>query len=82
MATVVLTQAQNSNKTVHYTKADTLRGSITAERAWWDVQYYAVHVTPDIVPNVVPDTDRQYRYPISLVILILSMILTHDTVVH
>jgi len=53
MATVVLTQAQNSNKIVHYTKADTLRGSITAERAWWDVQYYAVHVTPDILTKTI-----------------------------
>ncbi len=62
MATVVLTQAQNSNKTVHYTKADTLRGSITAERAWWDVQYYAVHVTPDIVTKTINGfVDISYR---------------------
>ncbi|WP_394767404.1 hypothetical protein [Ferruginibacter sp.] len=30
-----------------FTHADTLRGSITPERAWWDVQRYDVSVTPD-----------------------------------
>src|SRR5579871_2223111 len=30
-----------------FTHADTLRGSITPERAWWDVTHYAIHVTPD-----------------------------------
>ncbi|WP_343746666.1 M1 family metallopeptidase [Chitinophaga sp.] len=28
----------------HFTKADTLRGSITKERAWWDVTSYDLHV--------------------------------------
>lgn len=28
-----------------FTRADTLRGSITAERAWWDVLYYNLDVT-------------------------------------
>ncbi len=28
-----------------FTRADTLRGSITPERAWWDVYYYDLHVT-------------------------------------
>ena len=27
---------------------DTLRGSITPERAWWDLQKYELHVQPDI----------------------------------
>jgi aminopeptidase N len=30
-----------------YTHQDTLRGSIGPERAWWDVQHYAIEVTPD-----------------------------------
>jgi len=30
-----------------FTHADTLRGSITPERAWWNVLYYDIHVTPD-----------------------------------
>lgn len=37
--------AQQKNET--FTRADTLRGSITPERAWWDVQKYDVEVTPD-----------------------------------
>ena len=28
-----------------FTHADTLRGSITPERAWWDVAFYDLHVT-------------------------------------
>jgi aminopeptidase N len=30
-----------------FTHADTLRGSITPERAWWDVTYYDIQITPD-----------------------------------
>lgn len=30
-----------------FTHADTLRGSITPERAWWDVMRYDISVTPD-----------------------------------
>src|SRR6476661_854070 len=28
-----------------FTHADTLRGSLTAERVWWDVTFYDLHVT-------------------------------------
>lgn len=31
-----------------HTRADTLRGSITRARAWWDVQNYDLHVTVDM----------------------------------
>src|SRR5688572_9035058 len=37
--------AQAQTKT--FTKADTLRGSITPERVWWDVTRYDITVTPD-----------------------------------
>src|SRR4051812_23355329 len=30
-----------------YTHADTLRGSLTPERTWWDVKRYELSVTPD-----------------------------------
>jgi aminopeptidase N len=30
-----------------FTRADTLRGSITPERAWWDLLHYDITVTPD-----------------------------------
>ncbi|WP_443938709.1 M1 family metallopeptidase [Pedobacter sp. MW01-1-1] len=36
--------AQDTKK---YTLADTLRGSISAERSWWDVQRYELDFTPD-----------------------------------
>ena len=32
-----------------YTRQDTLRGSITQERSWWDLKYYNLEVTVD--PN-------------------------------
>ena len=37
------------NKTIldKFTRADTLRGSITPERAWWNVLHYAITVKPD-----------------------------------
>lgn len=31
-----------------YTHDDTLRGSITPERAWWDLNFYDLHVSVDI----------------------------------
>jgi len=39
----ITTQAQEKK----ITHSDTLRGSITAERAWWDVMRYDISVTPD-----------------------------------
>lgn len=32
-----------------FTKADTLRGSITQERAWWDVLRYDLSINPDFI---------------------------------
>jgi aminopeptidase N len=37
--------AQTNNKI--FTQADTLRGSVTPERAWWDVLRYDIEVKPD-----------------------------------
>ncbi|MBE7171763.1 MAG: M1 family metallopeptidase [Williamsia sp.] len=46
-ATLSLTvRAQQPAEKV-FTHADTLRGSITPERAWWDVQRYDISVKPD-----------------------------------
>jgi aminopeptidase N len=36
-----------------YTHADTLRGSITPERAWWDVTFYDLHVRLDPADSTV-----------------------------
>ena len=39
--------AQPLNKKKNFTRQDTLRGSITPERAWWDVSKYKIFVQPD-----------------------------------
>jgi aminopeptidase N len=39
--------AQPLNKKEEFTSQDSLRGSITPERAWWDVVSYSIRVTPD-----------------------------------
>ena len=31
-----------------FSRQDSLRGSITAERAWWDLLHYSIEVKPDI----------------------------------
>jgi aminopeptidase N len=41
------TCAQPLNKKTKFTRQDTLRGSITPERAWWDVVSYNIYVAPD-----------------------------------
>ncbi len=40
-------QAQKKQAAL-FTKADTLRGSITPERAWWNLLHYNIQVQPDI----------------------------------
>jgi hypothetical protein len=35
-----------------FTKQDSLRGSITKERAWWDVKYY--HLDVKVNPKTAP----------------------------
>ena len=39
--------AQQKNTTKTFTRADTLRGSITAGRAWWDILRYDLTIKPD-----------------------------------
>lgn len=39
--------AQPINKKGKFTRQDTLRGSITPERAWWDVTSYNIYIIPD-----------------------------------
>jgi aminopeptidase N len=41
---LVLPAAAAAQEAPRFTRADTLRGSITPERAWWDVTYYDLHV--------------------------------------
>src|SRR5690606_35162177 len=42
LATVQITFGQDI-----FTKQDTLRGSITPERAWWDLTYYHLDISVD-----------------------------------
>ena len=39
----------NAQQKKTFTHADTLRGSITPERAWWDVLRYDITVKPDYI---------------------------------
>lgn len=43
----IVTSGQPLNKKNQFTEQDTLRGSITTERAWWDVASYNIYVRPD-----------------------------------
>lgn len=42
------TQAQFFNRAPEFTRQDTLRGSITQERSWWDLNYYHLNVTVNL----------------------------------
>lgn len=41
--------AQHDHPHPHFTQQDTLRGTITAERAWWDLLHY--HLDIEVVPR-------------------------------
>jgi aminopeptidase N len=41
-----------------YTRQDTLRGTITPERAWWNVLRYDIQVTPDYVNKTIQGKNR------------------------
>ncbi|MFM9908682.1 MAG: M1 family peptidase, partial [Chitinophagaceae bacterium] len=42
-----LTNAQPLQQKKQYTRQDSLRGTLNAERNWWDVDYYSIKITPD-----------------------------------
>jgi aminopeptidase N len=50
--------AQQTNSKPPFTHADTLRGSITEERAWWDVTYYNIHIRPDYEKKFISGTNE------------------------
>ena len=45
--------AQLNTQSKTYTFKDTLRGTLTAERTWWDVQHYAIYVEPDYASKTI-----------------------------
>jgi aminopeptidase N len=44
LSTSIKAQGLLKNKEVVFTKQDSLRGSITKERAWWDLKYYHLDI--------------------------------------
>lgn len=51
---VLLVQTVSAQRVT--TRQDTLRGSITPERAWWDVLYYGIVVKPDYNSKTIAGT--------------------------
>ena len=50
--------AQPSGIKKKFTHADTLRGSITPEREWWDVIHYSISVRPDYEKKFIQGTNE------------------------
>jgi len=48
-----------------YTKQDTLRGSITPERVWWDLQHYELSVTVDPSTKSISGSNKIQYIPLS-----------------
>ena len=44
---------QVPHKPIAFTHQDTLRGSLNAERTWWDVTYYKITVQPDFASKTI-----------------------------
>lgn len=51
-------QAQNRPGLKQYTRADTLRGTLTPERTWWDVQRYEIAFTPDFMAKTIAGSNE------------------------
>lgn len=43
---------------VSYSRADSLRGGVTAERAWWDLTHYHLQIAVDIEARALSGTNR------------------------
>lgn len=57
-----IARGQQESKKEDFSRQDTLRGSITPERAWWDLTYYDLHVDIDIEKQSLKGTNRmQFR---------------------
>ncbi|MEO6000043.1 MAG: M1 family metallopeptidase [Chitinophagaceae bacterium] len=51
-------QAQLNHKLKTFTHQDTLRGSVTPERAWWDVIWYGITVKPDFPTKTIEGSTK------------------------
>src|SRR6516164_11836458 len=54
----LLIASLNAQEKKTFTHADTLRGSITPERAWWDVLRYDISVRPDYKSKSISGSNR------------------------
>src|SRR5690348_6136790 len=50
---ILLLTSIHAQRKQTFTHSDTLRGSITPERAWWDVLRYDITVKPDYVSKTI-----------------------------
>src|SRR4051812_49690042 len=50
--------AQPLSNKKQFTHQDTLRGTITPERAWWNVLRYDIQVTPDYLAKTIQGKNR------------------------
>lgn len=56
------TYAQSSNGDKKFTHADSLRGSLSKARTWWDVQHYSILVEPDYAQKTISGkVDIQFK---------------------
>ena len=49
----LLADAQLGQTKKTFTRQDTLRGSNGPGRVWWDIQHYAIEVTPDLTAKTI-----------------------------
>ena len=57
-----------------FTHADTLRGSITPERVWWDLSYYHLNVRPNASDSTLTgSTEIRYKVLKTLYLIFLCL---------
>ncbi len=57
---LVLTATQAFSQKRNFTRQDTLRGSITAERKWWDLTYYDLDIKVDTANKTINGRNTVY----------------------
>jgi Aminopeptidase N len=59
---LVTSKLQAQQPAPKFSRQDTLRGTITPERAWWDVLYYDIRVTPEFNTKTISgDIDIHFK---------------------
>ncbi len=60
---ILVNQSNAQNKAQQFTHQDTLRGTITPERAWWDLKYYHLDITVNPAAQTIVGTNT-VRYEV------------------